>query len=596
MSKNYLIVILLILITDSWSCEEYLDKIEASDLTEKDVFGTYIDFQGFEDQLYDCVIAYMNHANNCSYNYGDHVIANASGMPTSFWDKGDYWQWYNNTTKTIFHEAQNDGTFTGIWDSSWKGIRIANICIEKINLLTDATTEQRNFLLGQAYFFRGFLHWEIIRAFGGMPYIDRLLGPNDELRIPRLNYQQSTEKIVEDLDRAIDLLPADWDQTTTGSAYYGYTRGRATKGAALAVKCKALLFAASPLMNQESNGTGFVYNHELLEQAAEAAHQFFKLVDNGVYYLEPIETYSDNFYKLDGTTPWGPEVIWERTMVYDKWGYQGFKNQGIGRLFCGSRLGIVQNCETPTQNIVDLFEMINGLPIGDLDSGYDPKNPWANRDPRFDKAILTDGTKWVKKLPESDPTAYIQLFVNGLDKGSQASLTGYMVKKFWPYGINTIDANYGNFWFNCPILRVADIYLMYAEAVNEVWGPKGAPDFNGEAGITALQAVNIVRARAGMPEVNAKFTDDENLFRERIRIERGVELCFEGHRWHDIRRWHVAHLPEYKALYGCDFDKDHTYFNKVWLMDRVFDEKHYWLPLPKDQVTLYKECQQNPGW
>jgi hypothetical protein len=143
---------------------------------------------------------------------------------------------------------------------------------------------------------------------------------------------------------------------------------------------------------------------------------------------------------------------------------------------------------------------------------------------------------------------------------------------------------------------VADIYLIYAEAVNEAFGPTTAPNFNGETGLTAVQAANVVRTRAGMPGVHPKFTSNKEAFRERVRNERAVELCFEGHRWHDIRRWHVAHEPYYKEMYALQFDKDHTYFKKVLMQTRVFDEKHYWLPLPLNEVQLYEEFYQNPGW
>ena len=160
----------------------------------------------------------------------------------------------NSSISDTLNFISEDTRFEGIWDSSWRGIRIANICIENIEYLLEATQEQKDLILGQAYFFRAFFHWEVIRAFGGMPYIDKLLSPNDNLRLPRLSYQESTEKIVKDLDAAIPLLPDDWDLTETGAQTAGANRGRATKGAALAVKCKALLYAASPLMNNESTG------------------------------------------------------------------------------------------------------------------------------------------------------------------------------------------------------------------------------------------------------------------------------------------------------------------------------------------------------
>lgn len=591
MKSRIIYIIAFILLAGVWSCEEYLDKVETSGLTVDDVFGTYTHFQGYQDYMYELMVPYNNFYNNTSYNYGDHVIANASGMPSYQFDRGNYWAWYTYSRSVFVDDNE------GIWAGGWRGIRIANQCLAKIDSLKEATDEQRNLLLGQAYFFRAYFHWEMIRAFGGLPYVDTVLQPSDNMKLPRPSYHEANARIVEDFDRAIELLPADWEETETGQLVPGGNRGRATKGAALGLKAKALLFAASPLMNNESTGSGYVYNDALLEQAAEAAHELLKLADAGYYALEPLEDYSDIFYTMDETVTFGPEIIWERVHEPNKNGYAGYKNQGPGRLFMGGRLGQVQNCEAPTENLVELFEMqATGLPIDDPASGFDPSDPWAGRDPRFEKSILTDGTKWVKSFPDDDAQAYLQLYNEGADRGPQGSLTGYLVKKFWPYGVNAIDQTFGSFWFRTPVLRLAEVYLIYAEAVNEVYGPATAPTFNGETGLTAEAAVNIVRARAEMPPVPDKFTGDKLAFRERIRNERSVEFCFEGQRWHDLRRWHIGHLPEYKTEYGLDFDKDHTSFSKAWILDRIFEEKHYWLPLPVDQVLLYKEYNQNPGW
>ncbi|MCF8378476.1 MAG: RagB/SusD family nutrient uptake outer membrane protein [Bacteroidales bacterium] len=594
MNSRIILIIAGLMLMGIWSCEEYLDKVEASDITEEDVFGTYITFQGFADQMYDLVVAYNNQTNNCSYNYGDHVVANASGMPAYQWDVGNYWAWYTNS-KTIFTGGDNEDE--GLWSGSWKGIRIANLCLKNIDYLSEATDEERDLLMGQAYFFRAFFHWEIVRAFGGMPYIDMVLEPSDNMKLERLSYHESTERIVEDLDKAIALLPKDWDETETGGQTIGANRGRATLGSAMGIKAKALLFAASPLMNNESTGSGFVYNTELLEQTVETAHKFLKLADEGYYALEPLSTYNNIFYTLDGTVPWRTEIIWQRVQWIGKTGYSGYKNQGPGRLFMGGRLGQVQNCEAPTENLIELFEMhSSGLPISEGDAGFDPAHPWDGRDPRFYKTILTDSTRWVKTLPVSDPKAYLQLYNGGLDRGAQGSLTGYMVKKFWPYGVNSVDADWQKFMFRCPILRLADIYLIYAEAANELYGPTAVPTINGETGMTAVEAVNIVRTRAEMPDVDSRFTTDKETFSERIRVERSIEFCFEGHRWHDLRRWHIGHLPEYKTLYGLDFNKEHTSFSKTKILDRVFIEKHYWMPLKRDEVLLYEGYYQNPGW
>lgn len=168
------------------------------------------------------------------------------------------------------------------------------------------------------------------------------------------------------------------------------------------------------------------------------------------------------------------------------------------------------------------------------------------------------------------------------------------MKKFLVTTWNRYDNKWGNQGFLCvPILRLAEIYLFYAEAANEAYGGPSGKDPN--ANLTALEAVNIVRNRAGMPGVNSKFLNQTD-FRARVWNERAVELAFEAKRRDDLRRWHVAHLNKYKDLYSCEFPKDHSIFQKKYIRSIVFEEKHYWLPYPSKQVLLYLEWKQNPGW
>jgi hypothetical protein len=323
-----------------------------------------------------------------------------------------------------------------------------------------------------------------------------------------------------------------------------------------------------------------------MNRAASAAYEVIKLADIGVYSLVPFEEYNSNFGRNDGTYPWTSETIFEPVSPERGSGQQTARH---GRLLTPARFGGNGICETPTQNLVDEFEMANGLPIDDPASGYDPMDPWSNRDPRFRNGILVDRDQWTFKDPDK---RQIEFFKGGQDdNGNHRS--PYLCKKYWPKGVNTYDRNWDQFVYVNPHIRLAEIYLIYAEAVNEVSGPNGTAS---GAGLTPVQAVNIVRNRAGMPNVNPKFTGNKEAFRMRIWNERSVELFFEGNRWFDIRRWHVAHLDEYKMLYRLDFDKDYSYFNKTHFTTRVFDEKHYWLPIYTYQTQIYSGFSQNPGW
>jgi hypothetical protein len=242
----------------------------------------------------------------------------------------------------------------------------------------------------------------------------------------------------------------------------------------------------------------------------------------------------------------------------------------------------------PTENYVENFGMSDGLTIKDSPL-YDPVKRWDNRDPRFEFNILHDA----ERLVVADcPDSWAQLYLGGRHRGANNSITGYGHTKFKDITCNGYDNKWGNYTFEVPFLRLADIYLMYAEAVNEAYGPAGSAP----GGMTAVEAVNVIRNRATLPDVDPRYYASKEEFREFLRQERAVELAFENHRWYDLRRWYVAHLLEYREKYILNFDKDHTYFDRALYLTRVFEEKHYWLPFPTNQVALYPEFTQNPGW
>lgn len=456
-----------------------------------------------------------------------------------------------------------------------------------MDLLTEATDEERNLLLGQIYFFRAYFHMAIIEAYGGMPYVDEVLSQSEPNHLPRQTYHESVEKIIEDYDRAISLLPEDWDQTTWGSQRPGANGGRATKGAALAYKQKTLLYAASPLMNQVS-GNDYTYNVEYCKRAAAAGWEVIKLANKEVYSLVPFENYSDMFYKTNSTRPWTTETIWMKT---NRIAGQSNWTSYIRRMYAFPRLAGAF-CQGVNQLYIDKFEMADGTRY--IPELYDSDNAkrWDFRDPRFRKNIIVDRDQHGINI-----ATIINLYTGpGTDKTPTAQVPlAYLIKKYWPKGVNGIDKQWNGFRHNTPLMRLAGVYLDYAEAVTAAYGPNGtAPGAN----ITAVDAINIVRARAGMPPVTSAATGYDS-FMDLVRNERAVELCFEGHYWYDIRRWHIAHLPENLPIMDLEFDKDWNpeSFKRVHFLQRVFeDPKHYWLPLPKSLTEQYAEMKQNPGW
>ncbi|MCG8699381.1 MAG: RagB/SusD family nutrient uptake outer membrane protein, partial [Bacteroidales bacterium] len=290
------------------SCEDYLQPPTEAETTKSDAFTTYVDFQGFEDQLYGLLVDYINITMGSSPNTDDFNYSE-DGYGVYDFAIGNYWYIYNspqNLNNRRNHWTGKSNKGKGIWLAAWQGIRIANMALENMELLVEATPEERELLLGQAYFFRAFYHWEIIRSWGGVPYVTKVFGSSDDMNLTwentgrRPHFQEVIEPLVSDLDSAAKYLPVDWSKTAVGADVTSDTEsqmhGRATKGAAYGIKAKALLFAASPLMNKEHKGTT-TYDLDLCKRSAEAANEVIALVDEQqVYELLPWTEYNRLFY------------------------------------------------------------------------------------------------------------------------------------------------------------------------------------------------------------------------------------------------------------------------------------------------------------
>ncbi|MEX1239935.1 MAG: RagB/SusD family nutrient uptake outer membrane protein [Cyclobacteriaceae bacterium] len=576
------------------SCEDYLDQAPEAAIAEDEVFSKFVSFQGYMEDIYQCIVdetlgtdAYVN------WNYGDDVLEDRTDGVVHNFDQGNYSFWTHSKASQFWGTigiANDNGTSAkgkkGYWQHGWYGIRKANTALRNLSKLTSGTQEERDLIAGQAYFFRGYLHFEIMRSWGGVAYVDSVYSPTDEIRLPRLSYRETALKAAADFRKAAELLPASWDETIAGQATAGQNDGRITKGAALGYLGKNLLYAASPLMNGVSTGS-YTYDEALCSEAAEVFDELIQLANQGYHSLRPWADYFKNFYTLVAEMPIGTEVIFNNPVyMYKRWNYGEHQLQVLGGW------GMYAS---PTANYVEYFGMNNGLPIGEADSGYDPMKPWDNREPRFYYNIVKGGDRLITTANASKAPLdeFAQFQVGGRHRNPNNSISGYGHTKFRPLTANNRDNGWGNnFFYECPQMRLADIYLMYAEAVNEAFGPMGSVG----GGPTAIEAVNIIRSRAQVADIDSRFTGTKETFREAIRVERAVELAFEGHRWFDLRRWYVSHLPQYREKYELEYDKDQTYFKKVLARTIVFEEKHYWLPFAVGQVTLYPEFEQNPGW
>ena len=338
------------------------------------------------------------------------------------------------------------------------------------------------------------------------------------------------------------------------------------------------------------------------------------MVENGEtqYALVDFKDYSSLFYtsQQNWLMPGGTEAI-VRTPTYGPDSYWRQMNSYQPSAMAEGD-GIVL---APAANYVNYYGMSNGYPLDDPDSGFDPTHPWKDRDPRFYNDIIYDGVKVVSGTitnPDDEVWRYANLYTGGnyVNDPRRVSRTGYLNYKFIPLGANRWDLTYGYSYsthFHLTWMRLADVYLMYAEAVAQANGSADAKASTFSK--SAADAVNTIRERAGVDPLPSKYTSSLSLFMNELIRERAVELAFEGHRFNDLRRWLLLTEYPYNIKTRQDFDRADVLDPKKdpkenavnnWreevIIERELTNKHYWLPFKTSDVTIYPEFLQNPGW
>jgi hypothetical protein len=607
------------------SCEKYLDKEDSTNISEKEAFKNFTNFQGFTEELYNCIVNFTNNYWTNSFNWGEDELTSTAGNYHFVHkiDDGNFWGWqagfdgWGSGWMDKNNFSTDNGRFNkDLWHAAWYGIRKANIGLANMDLMTDATQEEKDLIKGQLLFFRGWFHFRLIQYFGGLPYIDFVIPAGGEIRLERLHYNECADKAAADFRAAADLLPINWDNTAPGKRTLGKNGLRINKIMALGYLGKNYLWAGSPLMNYEFTGSK-TYNVEYCKKAAEAFGELLSLTEGGTtqYSLVTLANYYKNFYTTgEGwALPGSTEAIFRGPYASANDSNWGTSKQYTPLIISEGDLKFI-----PTANYVDYYGMANGLPIPDItksdpESGYDPKFPWKGRDARFYNDIMFDGLKVVQGAipnPAEQPNRWANLYTGGsyrdLNTGSR---TGYVLRKFVPLTTNKYDHGYDwGYSLNIyvPYMRLADIYLMYAESAAVGYdSPTGkSSNFNK----TAVDAVNVIRDRATVQHVNTKFLNSTALFLSEVRRERAVELAFEGHRFNDLRRWRLLIEQPYTLKKSVEFDRTGTFdeedatnnevanLREVTILERKFSEKHYWLPLKNVDVNMYAEFAQNPGW
>ncbi|MFD0794489.1 RagB/SusD family nutrient uptake outer membrane protein [Mucilaginibacter litoreus] len=616
--KNICKLLLAVLLISSTSCKKYLDVVPAEYSSENDVYNNINLTEQALARLYnalpDEMQAYFTAATDETYH---HWFDNGEAVNAYKYNLGSW--------------STNDNPL-GNWSGKYQDIRRANIFIERIDNVPIPLDRESYYAIwkprykAEARFLRAQFYFELFKRYGAVPLLTSAkdVDPDnlEDTQVARNSVDEVVNFITSECDAAADVLPLTQDGPQTG---------RITKGAALALKARTLLYAASPLFNGNPLYSGIKnkdgkalfntsYDKEKWKRAADAAKE---VIDLGIYSLynpfpdNPVQNYAAQFYTRDYTETILPRIMGNSTDIDGNYLPNGSPFKGNGKL-------------TPLQQLVNAYEMKNGYPIDVQGSGYRTDGFWSgelwdglkfqnvsnisnmykDRDPRFYASIFFQYDVW--RFDATKRPVRLAWFGagNGVTDGWATGKPGtnpwgYNVRKFLSPSYDR-NAGSGTGTRNFPIFRLAEIYLNYAEAMNEY---QDAPNQ------AVYQYLNMVRGRVSMPAL--PILPDDNTkegMRKRIQNERRVELAFESHRFWDVRRWLIAKTvdsgpalglnarPSAAELQATGLNESSeeagvaVFYKTVTLQNRIFTDKHYLMPIPQTEIDKDPNLVQNYGW
>lgn len=617
-------ILLCGLVFFSASCEDFLDISPDSGLKEEEVFSKYENIKSYFNPVYGKIrnahpFYYNRNNSKWAWETTTEAACQGNNRPSHAIRNGSFGN--QNALNIISNSKARP-----ILYESFKAIRICNNVIANAHRVTNAVNpEDVDDLIAQAYFVRGYAYMSMCRLWGGMPYLRQVLTSDDEWDRPRLSAKDTYLEIATDMDSAFvyfekagkirrDPMPGE-----SGHLGSSYQLNLPNGCAALALKSRALLYAASPLSNVNNE------DPSLWEKAAEASWQAIKTAEEHGYALLPIDKWLSNTYNAKYTN----EQLWA---------------DSNGKLAAGAYVtfmtGVMLNNTNfasgicPTQNFVDRYETRphNGNPGFPMNTEeqrnaaivageFNPQDPYSNLDLRFKytifyneaplpykrtrvkETIKNQVNMWYMYKPDGSRIVSDHLISEGY---ISYCTTGYMQRRL------TGDYN----WTNTakkettdPLFLLSELYLNYAEAANEV----GGPDASVGNGPSSLDALMVIRNRAQQSDVRPEFLVNKETFRERIKNERCIELAFLGHYYWDSYRWRDAEKYRTKPLYKIDVEKlpagyDKSVYPRGYRYTRVemeesfqtktWREEMYYLPFTLDMYYQFKnfDTRLNPYW
>lgn len=452
-------------------------------------------------------------------------------------------------------------------------------------------------LKGESYALRGMMKYFLMRNHGGVgengellgiPEYNEFLESMEDFSKPRASFAESLQSAYADLNESLNYLPIDYGDVSEGGLPPGFTdvsvedyntvfgnstqqrmSGRHSK----AIKARLALLAASPAYNPGNDVT-------LWESAANLTAELLNDI-GGVSGIDPnghifyLKSQVDAADLTSGDRKDLQEILWRRP-IYNNNARE--RDNFPPSIYGNGRIN-------PTQNLVDAFPMANGYPISNVNSGYDPENPYEGRDPRLSLYIVYDGSSMRGNVIET-----------GIGEGDDAigalensTRTGYYMKKMLREDVNVDPSSSSSQKHFNTHIRYTELFLNYAEAANEAWGPTGS----GQHGYSAKDVIAALRTRAGIeqPDNYLESISNQEMMRELVRNERRLELCFESFRFWDLRRWKDdLTIP----ARGIQIEGgNYTIFN---VEDRVYDNDYmHYGPIPNAEIVKFGLI-QNKGW
>lgn len=623
------------------SCDAYLNRQPDDQLTSDNIFEKQSSTFSY---LVNCYY-YLPNLSNAPYAIETCGSDEAS---SAYQGSGRCWALM---THGLLSPNTGEEYYRDVYQKAWYGIHECTYFIHNVGRCPELTAEEANVWKSEARFLRAYYYTWLMIRYGPVicvkdelpDYLDAKINYYD-----RMPWDETVEWLVSEFNAAAENLPADW-----GASY----QGRATKGAALAIKARLLLYSARPLFNGQ-DGTGLYdnmknhdgqlifatqYDENKWKKAADAAREVidlgqFALVGDGVINASSsMKDVIKNYHSIF-TAMTSEELIWGRNLIASLW-RQPATPRAMGNTNGWGGFG-------PTQKLVDFFAMSNGyypirnieeedyengLGVPDIDarSGYDEsgsasfvnpfwqyipaakaittavptRNMYIGREARFYANVEWSGQPFVCNVT-SVTTQYFHGGAHGCGVGQNWPSTGYTPLKFIDTEKLGTNTDYGNFFW--PEIRYADILLMYAEALNEY----NSADEN------ILKYWNLVRKRAGLKDIEQLYPEikgDKGLQRKFLRRERMVELCFENSRYLDCNSWMISVKENNGAVVGCNIGADSDAMNSnYWTRTsifgpgrygeagfntpRVFESKMYLLPFNQGELDRSYNLTQNYGW